>query len=56
MRWEELQAHVQDLFAAREKDSDQHAKGKQQGEGKTMHNNNKGKGQRCISIIVQEVL
>jgi hypothetical protein len=33
MRWEELQDLVEDSFTAREKDSDQHAKGEQQGEG-----------------------
>ncbi len=26
------------------------------GKGTTMHNNNKGKGQRCISIIVHDVV
>jgi hypothetical protein len=33
MRWEELQALVEDSFMAMEKDSDQHVKGGQQGEG-----------------------
>ncbi len=33
MRWEELQALVEDSFKAMEKDSDQHVKDEQQGEG-----------------------
>jgi hypothetical protein len=33
MRQEELQTLVEDFFMAREKDSDQHVKGEQQGEG-----------------------
>jgi hypothetical protein len=33
MRWEELQALVEDSFMAMEKESDQHVEGEQQGEG-----------------------
>jgi hypothetical protein len=56
MKWEELQPLVEDSFTAREKDSDQHAKDEQQGEGDKDAYNNKRKGQRCISIIVHKVV